>query len=161
MHKGVTWILTDQVCNWAGHLILAQCCWGLCCGRVLPGVETLSQWKGSVGSGCGEVIVGLTMEKDCETFCWDIWDLRVFHANFKLQDISQGLFIDWLVLQRPRGTTSVEQAWEFHPGRLARNPSLSFFYTQTYSSLNRLDLAQTECSFLTQIDHTDAEGTTQ
>lgn len=84
MHKGVTWILKDQVCNWAGHLILAQgqCCWGLCCGRVLPGVETLSWWKGSVGSGCGEVIVGLTMEKNCETFCWDIWDLRVFHANF-------------------------------------------------------------------------------
>lgn len=33
---------------------------------------------------CGEVIIGLITENDCETFCWDSWDLSVFHANFKL-----------------------------------------------------------------------------
>jgi len=42
---------------------------GVCARAGLPGAETLSWWEGSVGSGWGELIIALTTEKDCETFC--------------------------------------------------------------------------------------------
>lgn len=104
MHRDIAWALVHRPCA-----ELAPCC--------------------SPRGGCeGLLEVCLTVEKPWGTFFSDIWDLGVFRANFKLRDVSHGIFIDSLALKRPRGPLR-RAGQRCHPGTLARIANLYFFPT--------------------------------